>query len=460
MKAIDWKREVSRQGGPTYLAILEAVSSAIANGRLTFGDRLPPHRDFAALLEVDVTTVTRAMAEAKRRGLIIARGRAGSFVAGVRQAAIESPQPVDLSVNYPPALDAALQQRLQRTFATVAARMSPDAMLDYPRRGFSMRASEAGVEWCRRISMPSDVERIVVTGGAQQALIGILTMLCARGDTIVAAGLTYPGMLVIGRLLGVRVEGVEMDDQGVIPAALAAVCKRARPRFVYLTPTYHNPTNATASIKRRKQLAAVIESCNTVMLEDDVHAALLEKVLPPVASFIPRRSFLVSSLSKCVSPGLRTAYVATPAASDARRLREALVTCGQYPSALLPEVSAEWIMNGGANDAVQSMRRAAEVRCRVALSVLPLLQCGVQQTNHFGWLPLPSRWRSEAFAERARLAGIAVTPASAFATSERFVKPCVRICLGAAPSVDVLAQALHTLTKILDEGPNAVRPFF
>jgi DNA-binding transcriptional MocR family regulator len=65
-----WTPEIAQQRGPRYLRIADSLASAVTNGNLKPGDRLPTHRDLAWKLGVTVGTITRAYAEAERRGLI------------------------------------------------------------------------------------------------------------------------------------------------------------------------------------------------------------------------------------------------------------------------------------------------------------------------------------------------------------------------------------------------------
>jgi DNA-binding transcriptional regulator YhcF (GntR family) len=73
---MDWTPTIEDRTGPVYLRIVEALASDISRGRLRRGEVLPTHRALAKVLDVDLTTVTRAYAEARRRGL--SEGRAGN----------------------------------------------------------------------------------------------------------------------------------------------------------------------------------------------------------------------------------------------------------------------------------------------------------------------------------------------------------------------------------------------
>src|ERR1700730_18471120 len=100
---MDWTPTLEDRAGPAYQRIVDALSADVASGRLRRGQQLPTHRALAKALGIDLTTVTRAYAEARQRGLTEARIGQGTFVAEsmVRQA--DAPPPAfDLTMNLPP----------------------------------------------------------------------------------------------------------------------------------------------------------------------------------------------------------------------------------------------------------------------------------------------------------------------------------------------------------------------
>ena len=76
-----WLPRLAVHGGPRFLQIADALQAAMADGSVVPGDRLPPQRQLAALLDVDLTTVTRGYDEARRRNLLEGRGARGTYVA-------------------------------------------------------------------------------------------------------------------------------------------------------------------------------------------------------------------------------------------------------------------------------------------------------------------------------------------------------------------------------------------
>src|SRR6185437_14924144 len=99
---MDWVPTLSEWQGPVFLRIVDALAADIASGRLVRGQKLPTHRALASALNIDLTTVTRAYGEARRRGLLDAQVGRGSFVSETTARAGDGPIKIDLSMNVPP----------------------------------------------------------------------------------------------------------------------------------------------------------------------------------------------------------------------------------------------------------------------------------------------------------------------------------------------------------------------
>src|SRR5690606_33395058 len=120
---MDWIPTIEDVRGPVYEGIVTALTADIASGRLRRGDRLPTHRALAKALGVDLTTVTRAYNEARRRGLTEARVGQGTFVAESRAQAPQGTAAgiaFDLSMNLPPEpIEADFEGRVARGLAAL-----------------------------------------------------------------------------------------------------------------------------------------------------------------------------------------------------------------------------------------------------------------------------------------------------------------------------------------------------
>src|SRR5262249_17602782 len=148
------------------------------------------------------------------------------------------------------------------------------------------------------------------------------------GDVVLTEALTFPGMKAAAQQRGVRLVGVAMDAEGVMPDALGKAIKTYKPRAVYLTPTMHNPTAATMGNARRKAVADVLGRGKVMLIEDDAYGAL-DPSQQLLAALIPEQTFLAVGLSKCLAPALRVSFVIAPDAAATAALRASLQATSQ-----------------------------------------------------------------------------------------------------------------------------------
>src|SRR5262249_17882587 len=130
-------------------------------------------------------------------------------------------------------------------FAIMLGRLaaSPDAgaLLHYrtPRDREADRA--AGAAWIARSSLPAKAGCVVLTNGGQHGVATILSVLTRPGDLVAVECLTYPGVRALAELLGLRLVGLAVDDEGLMPSAFEAVCRDRPIKALYTMPTLHNP---------------------------------------------------------------------------------------------------------------------------------------------------------------------------------------------------------------------------
>ena len=303
-QTLGWMGDFVAGGGPRYLQIAGFLERGLAEGLLSPGDRLPPQRELAAHLGVDLTTVTRALNEAKRRKLVESRGALGTFVA---PQTAELAQAVDLSMNVPPPPDGLdLDDMLRRGLTQVTLRADAHLLMTYQLGGGSAPDRAAGAAWLRPMLGEVDASRVVACPGAQSALAALILTRSAPGAAIAAEPLVYPGVRLAAAQLGRRLLPVATDADGMRPDALDAACREQGVRLVYLNPTSQNPTTHTMPQARRLELARVAEAWNALIVEDDPYWLLTPDAPPPIAALAPAQTAYVATLSKCLSPGLRS----------------------------------------------------------------------------------------------------------------------------------------------------------
>lgn len=458
-----WTEEVAALPGPRYLAIAKSVASAIGRGQIEPGDTLPPHRDLALTLKVNVSTVTRAYTEMKRRGLVVGEVGRGTFVA--KQVPDAPPtiwdlpadwRFIDLSHNFP--ARAPLNAEFSAFTDKVLRRQHSRELMRYQVDWGLRTHRAAGAAWLRNSALPARTDEVVVTAGAQHGIFLAISALARPGDVVMTEEMTFYGFKSAAALLGLTVAGIRMDGQGLIPEALEEVCRRTDAKLLYCTPTLHNPTTSIMSAKRRPEVAEICARHDVTIVEDDVYGFLLRPRLPPLAQFAPDRSVYVTSLSKCINPGLRIGYLyARP--PNLARIRVALRATILMATPLMAEVAAQVIRSGAAERIAESQRREMQRRHAASDSILPGHLATSHPNSFHTWLRLKNGWSARQFARAAERRKVGVTPADIFSVTSQEEIAAVRICVSAAHDVSQLRQALHTLAGLIEEHPQDETPF-
>ncbi len=456
-----WVPDISKIDGPRYLAVAAAIAKGIDNGELPPGSQLPPQRDLAEKLGVTVGTVSRAYALAKRRRLVDGEVGRGTFVKGNRQEARGAniipegdTRTIDLACFRSP-VDG-LTEALARAFAEAGERATLFPLHKYPPAAGFLTHRTAGATWIGRVGLEVPPENVFICGGAQQAILIALNAFARAGDAVVTENLTYSGVKALSALQGLRLEGVTLDDKGMVPDALDAVCAATNARVVYLQPTVHNPTTALMPVERRRRIAEIARARDLILIEDDAAASALIDRPPPVASFAPERTCYITSVSKSISPTFRLAYVAA-----APKLHESLVSTFHTMALAVPpfpaEVMALMIGNGVADQITRRYLQEMRRRHDLALEILKHHQVAAHPAAFYAWLSLPAHWNADDFAAAARAEGVSVAAADSFAVGRAGSVHAVRVSLNPGSSIEVLRNGLTVLTSILSARPR-LRP--
>jgi DNA-binding transcriptional MocR family regulator len=450
-----WLPEMGEGAGPIYLRIVEALAEARSSGRLQPGDRLPPQRELARGLGVDLTTITRAFTEARRRKLIDAATGRGTFV--TPGAAAEEPI-LDLGMNIPPApAGLSLPTLIRNGIEGLLRRSSAEALLSYHPGPGSPAERAAGSSWLAQAGgerLP--IDRIAVGSGAQALLTAVLLSQTREGDAILTDALTYPGLIALAGAAKRRLVAVRRDGDGMLPDDLDEATRLEGARLVYLNPTLHNPTAMIMPEGRRRDLARVVDRLGLTIVEDDPYSRLLALPPPSFLDIAPGRTVHIATMAKCISPFLRTAFLAGPDAATVARIAEAIRGTTMMAPPLMTGLACEWVRSGLAGEIALAVREEAFARQEIASAILPDAVAAGQEGLH-AWLRLGAGPRSADIADIARRRGLALSPAEEFA-----VGPCtenaLRVSLGAAPGRDRLREGLCGLAAILAERGGSSAP--
>ncbi len=456
-----WKPWLVESSQLKYRGIVEALEADLKEGRIQPGDRLPPQRTIAEVLGVDLTTVTRAFNEARRRGLVEASAGRGTFIRrridDGRMLGLGAPPAVDLSMNIPPQpASANLKRLIPETIANLLSEEHGMLHLHYQESSGSDADRATGATWLARRIDQVRPSSIVLASGAQSALFAICECILSQGDAIAAGSVTYPGLKAVAHLQGLALRPLAMDGKGIIPRSFEACCVAATPKALYVIPAIDNPTTATLPEDRRRELVAIARRYHVAIIEDDPYSVLQPQPLTPLAALAPDLTWHIATLSKCATPALRIAYVVAPGAAQAMRFAGVIRAVNLMVPPINAAVASRWISSGIVDDLTVAIRDENIARQRIAKSILGNANIAADSCGHHIWLKLPAHWRSADFVDHAVRSGVSVVPGSAFATGTEEPE-ALRLSLGVAPNREALAEALKQVASLISQPSVAVK---
>jgi 2-aminoadipate transaminase len=303
---------------------------------------------------------------------------------------------------------------------------------------------------------PDDV---VVTVGSQQGLDLVTRIFCDPGDVVVCEAPSYVGALGVFRAYECGVIHVEMDDGGMVPAALrqaltAAQSRGDRVKFVYSVPTFHNPAGVTLTEQRRAEVLDICAAHDVLLVEDNPYGLLGFDSDPPRAMRADEaeRVVYLGSFSKTFAPGLRVGWVLAPHA-----VREKLVLAQESstlcPPAFSQAVVSTYLAEHDWKGQIKSFRELYRERRNALLDALTEhMPPGTRWTRPGGgfyvWLTLPEGLDAKAMLPRAVTARVAYVPGTAF-YADGFGSRCLRLSY-CHPPPQRIREGVRRFASVLD----------
>ena len=237
-----------------------------------------------------------------------------------------------------------------RAASNAALTEEPGAALQYgATEGYNPLREQLAAFMTAKGAKEVAADNLIVTTGSQQALDLLGKTLISPGDKVIVEGPSFLATIQCFRLYGAELISAPIDGNGVKTDELEKLIAEHQPKFVYLIPTFGNPSGAMLSLERRKAVLEMAVKHNTLIVEDDPYGDLYFGDAPPpsllnLSASVPgSRELLVhcGSLSKVLSPGLRVGWMIGPAEllakatmckqfSDAHTSTFAQATAAQY----------------------------------------------------------------------------------------------------------------------------------
>jgi GntR family transcriptional regulator / MocR family aminotransferase len=438
--------------GSLYRWLYGELRSAILDGRLRPGARLPATRDLAAAYDLSRATIVTAFDQLKSEGYVEGKSGSGTYVSQVlpehrldvrgphqetrlphRRIALSSyarrlqpfrgtaARPIRAFRANQPALDLfpttlwaqVASRRLRRVSAKLLA--GGEALGYRPLR----EAVAAYLNSSRGVKCVAD--QVLILSGAQEALDRTARILLNPGESVWMEEPGYPGAGVVFRALGARIRRVPIDGEGL---ALETGRKRwTAPRLVYVTPGHQFPQGVTMSLRRRLALLEWARHAGTLIFEDDYDSEYRYSGRPiPAMQGLDRSGVVIfaGSFSAVLFPALRLGYLVVPAEMvDVFAAAESVST--HHPPLLEQAVLCDFITEGHFARHIRRMREIYAERLSVLLDCakerlsgeleISSVEAGLQTV---GWLR--GGLRARRVAELAAERNVEVVPLDVYAS--------------------------------------------
>lgn len=449
---MSWKPDLSKASGPLYKALALMLEEDIKNGTLMPGTKLPPQRELADYLDVNLSTISRAFKLCEQNGLIGAAIGNGTYIssdAGTNSILSPSPEQMHLIEMGAILPNAEPNKILVEYMQKMLTEPDADRLFQYGTIGGTTWQREAATRWLSKVNYKVDMERILFAAGGQNAIAAILSSLFKAGDRIGTDPLTYPGIKTAAKMLGIQLVPVEWKDNEITEEGFLSAIKNDRIKGLYIIPDYHNPTTHIMSLNTRKMIAEIARQQHIIVIEDAINSLVRENTLPPVASFAPEEVIHVISLSKVVSPGLRLAFVTVPEAYQ-QEVSTGIYNQNITMSPFLLELAARLIHTKKAESMAVERREYAKQQNEIVDRYLGKLEVLGDEFCPFRWILLPEAFTGKSFEICARNEGVQIYSGERFLVGNSKTRSAARISVIAAKNSEEFEEGIKILKRILD----------
>jgi DNA-binding transcriptional MocR family regulator len=462
-----------------YQAVAQELSAMIRTGTLPPGEALPSIRALSERRVVSASTILRAYETLEAEGLIEARPRSGYYVLGLRKSPAvprsSSPKTSSTRLEVSDLVFETLEASRDRNVVPLGSAFPSPTLFPWSKLarylGSSARHMDpwqtveglppGSIELRRqiarrylRLGMTVDIQQIVITSGALEALNLSLQTVARKGDTIAIESPTFYGCLQAAERLGLQVIEIPTDPQtGVDLAALAKAIAKHPIRACWFMTTLHHPTGAIVPVERKRELVRLLASREIALIEDDAYAELQFSAKPALpAKAFDKHGFVLhcGSFSKCLAPGYRLGWVAAGRFTTAlarRKIESSLAT-----SLPVQQAIAAMLQRGSYDSHLSGLRRQLAAQQSAALESLRRhFPAGYRVTRpaggYFLWIECAPAVNSLEVHRRALSAGISLAPGPIFSARQQFGN-FIRINCG-HPWTGVMEQAVRRIGEIL-----------
>ncbi len=288
-------------------------------------------------------------------------------------------------------------------------------------------------DWLKKRHMKADPDLIGITSGSQGGLDTLGKIFIDEGDAIAVESPTYIGAVDAFAPYGPRYEAIDTDDDGIIPESLDKILRTNKIKFVYLIPTFQNPTGRTIIWERRKKIAEIIKKHRTLLIEDDPYNSLRYRgvALDPIQTLAPENTVYLCTFSKVLAPGLRVGFYVAP-----KKVADLMVAAKQsvdlHTSSYSQYLATEYLKTGHLKKHLPKILKMYKSRQEAMFSALKKyfpksFSWTKPEGGMFVWVTGPEKFDSLALYWKAVENHVAYVPGTYFFTKQGIGKNTMRL---------------------------------
>ncbi len=452
-----WQPKPEELKRPAYRSLATSAIRAIEKGLLKPGDRLPTHRSLSYDLGVSVQTVSRAYEELNRLGYTSGEVGRGTFVAHAQRDArtpflreSQYDRIIDLSI-LKPVVDEIHLRYMRLSLAELSENLPAADILSFRPNTYTRKHRETAIGWLQNCGVSTHPDSVILTNGNTPAMTTALMSAAKPGELVATEEMGHHTLTLLTRYLGLKITGLPIDAEGIVPDALEESCRNNRIRALYIMPNGANPKLAIMSTRRRLEICRIAAEHDIQIIENDAWGPLRHEQPTSFATLAPERTYYFTSFTKCLMPGLRTGYLVVPEHMIPSVTNRHMVT-NWTATPIMAEIAARMLESGTAGALLDWQMNALVKRRQIASEeLLGIPHYSIPGGLHV-WIPLPTEWNEDILVNRARQTGVAIAPGSVFDMSGHGNHRGVRVCIG-PETEDRLRQGLRSIASILRSEP-------
>jgi len=282
-------------------------------------------------------------------------------------------------------------------------------------------------EFLRKKGLPVDENKLMITTGSLQAINILAKAFLDPGDSIVVENPCFIGATSAFKSYDANIVSVPLTASGIHLDKLKAAIndETQKPKFVYLTPNFHNPAGTLYTIETKLALIEILKGKNIPLIEDDAYSDLYfyeedKPHLTTIKAMNPKGIDVcyTGSFSKILGPGLRLGWmlVPEPIYKKAELIKQSIDACSPSFTQMLTH---KFVSSGAVYDYIETVRKEYKVRAEAMVTCLHKhlpqeITFTVPRGGFYIWLDLPEHIDSTEILKRAINKGVVFVSGKTF----------------------------------------------